>query len=109
MLELSDIQSSPEELQEYYAQLRAQHVAPAWLSEAVSVAPQTAAAPYLWHWRDLRPQAMRAAELIGTAQAERRVLRLSNPNLPGIASPTLVANIQIVIPGETRRPPPPPP
>jgi gentisate 1,2-dioxygenase len=46
---------------------------------------------------------MRAAELVGTAQAERRVLRLTNPNLPGIASNTLVANIQIVMPGEIAR------
>ena len=43
------------------------------------------AVPYLWHWRDLRPQAMRAAELVGTQQAERRVLRLTNPKLPGVA------------------------
>jgi gentisate 1,2-dioxygenase len=46
---------------------------------------------------------MRAAELVGTQQAERRVLRLTNPNLPGIASNTLVANIQIVMPGEIAR------
>ena len=103
MLELSDIQSSPEELEEYYAQLRAQHVTPAWIGGGVSVEPQSKAAPYLWQWRDLRPQAMRAAELVGTAQAERRVLRLSNPGLPGIASNTLVANIQIVMPGEIAR------
>jgi gentisate 1,2-dioxygenase len=103
MLELSDIQSSPEELEEYYAQLRAQHVTPAWIGGGVSVEPQSKAAPYLWQWRDLRPQAMRAAELVGTAQAERRVLRLSNPVLPGIASNTLVANIQIVMPGEIAR------
>lgn len=103
MLELSDIQSSPEELDEYYAQLRAQQVTPAWLSGAVTVEPQSAAVPYLWHWRELRPQAMRAAELVGTAQAERRVLRLTNPNLSGIASQTLVANIQIVMPGEIAR------
>src|SRR5215475_7153690 len=103
MLELSDIQSSPEELQNYYRQLRTQHVMPAWLNEAVSVAPQSTAVPHLWHWRDLRPQAIRAAELVGTAQAERRVLRLSNPELPGIASNTLVANIQIVMPGEIAR------
>src|SRR6266404_6723861 len=75
MPELSDIQSSPEVLDEYYA-----------------------------HWRDLRPQAMRAAELVGTQQAERRVLRLTNPELPGAsASNTLVANIQIVMPGEIAR------
>jgi gentisate 1,2-dioxygenase len=40
-----------------------------------------------------------AAELVGTRQAERRVLRLTNPNLAGAASNTLVANIQIVMPG----------
>jgi gentisate 1,2-dioxygenase len=103
MLELSDIQSSQEELQDYYAQLRAQHVTPAWIGGGISVEPQSEAVPYLWHWRDLRPQAMRAAELVGTQQAERRVLRLTNPELPGIASSTLVANIQIVMPGEIAR------
>jgi gentisate 1,2-dioxygenase len=46
---------------------------------------------------------MRAAELVGTQQAERRVLRLTNPKLPGVASNTLVANIQIVMPGEIAR------
>ncbi len=103
MLKLTDIQSSPEELDTYYAQLRAQHVTPAWIGGGITVEPQSLAVPYVWHWRDLRPQAMRAAELVGTAQAERRVLRLTNPTLPGIASNTLVANIQIVMPGEIAR------
>jgi len=103
MLELSDIQSSQEELQDYYAQLAAQHVTPAWIGGGISIEPQSKAVPYLWHWRDLRPQAMRAAELVGTQQAERRVLRLTNPKLAGIASNTLVANIQIVMPGEIAR------
>lgn len=103
MLELSDIQSSQEELQDYYAQLRAQHVTPAWIGGGISLEPESKAVPYLWRWRDLRPQAMRAAALVGTQQAERRVLRLSNPELSGIASNTLVANIQIVLPGEIAR------
>src|SRR6266436_3567690 len=103
MLELSDIQSSQEELQDYYAQLRAQHVTPAWIGGGISIEPRSEAVPYLWRWRDLRPQAMRAAELVGTQQAERRVLRLTNPKLPGVASNTLVANIQIVMPGEIAR------
>jgi len=103
MLQVSDIQSSPEELESYYAQLRDQRITPAWIGGGISVEPQSKAVPYLWHWRDLRPQAMRAAELVGTAQAERRVLRLTNPELPGIASNTLVANIQIVMPGEIAR------
>jgi gentisate 1,2-dioxygenase len=103
MPELSDIQSSPEELESYYAGLAAQHVTPAWIGGGITVEPHSTAVPFLWHWQELRPQAMRAAELVGTAQAERRVLRLSNPNLSGIASNTLVANIQIVMPGEIAR------
>jgi gentisate 1,2-dioxygenase len=103
MLQLSDIQASPEELDDYYAQLKAQHVTPAWIGGGISVEPQSTAVPYVWHWRELRPQAMRAAELVGTAQAERRVLRMTNPKLSGSASNTLVANIQIVMPGEIAR------
>ena len=104
MLELSDIQSSQEELQDYYARLSAQHVTPAWVGGGISIEPRSDAVPYLWRWRDLRPQAMRAAQLVGTQQAERRVLRLTNPELPGAsASNTLVANIQIVMPGEIAR------
>jgi len=102
-MQLSDIQASPDELRDYYAQLRAQHVAPAWIGGGNSIEPRSEAVPYLWRWRDLRPQALRAAELVGTQQAERRVLRLTNPNLDGAASNTLVANIQIVMPGEIAR------
>jgi gentisate 1,2-dioxygenase len=104
MLGLSNIQSSEQELQDYYAQLRAQQVTPAWIGGGISTEPCSKVVPYLWHWRDLRPQAMRAAELVGTQQAERRVLRLTNPELSGVsASNTLVANIQIVMPGEIAR------
>src|SRR5712691_11152162 len=104
MLQRSNIVSSEEELQDFYAQLQAQHVTPAWISGGVSVEPRSTAVPAVWHWCDLRPQAMRAAELVGTEQAERRVLRLHNPGLPGAsASNTLVANIQIVMPGEIAR------
>jgi len=104
MLELSDIKSSEAELQDYYTQLSAQRITPAWIGGGISTEPQSKAVPYLWHWRDLRPQAMRAAELVGTQQAERRVLRLTNPELSEMsASNTLVANIQIVMPGEIAR------
>src|SRR5436309_11973582 len=104
MLKLSDIKSSDEELRDYYAQLRTQHVTPAWIGGGISVEPRSKAVPHVWRWRDLRPQAMRAAELVGTEQAERRVLRLTNPELPGLsASNTMVANIQIVMPGEIAR------
>ena len=104
MLKLSDITSSEAELEAYYEDLRAQHVVPAWISGGITFEPKSKAVPHVWHWRDLRPQAMRAAELVGTEQAERRVLRMTNPGLAGVsASNTLVANIQIVMPGEIAR------
>ena len=103
-LQRSHVEAPEEELQAFYAQLHAQHIAPAWTSGGVSLEPVSKAVPYVWHWRDLRPQAIRAAQLVGTDQAERRVLRLTNPALPGAsASNTLVANIQIVMPGEIAR------
>jgi gentisate 1,2-dioxygenase len=103
-MKLSDIKSSEAELQDYYAQLRSQHITPAWIGGGITREPKSKAVPWVWHWRDLRPQAMRAAQLVGTEQAERRVLRLTNPELPGqSASNTMVANIQIVMPGEIAR------
>ncbi|HZM45022.1 MAG TPA: cupin domain-containing protein, partial [Burkholderiales bacterium] len=102
-LKRSRIESREDELEAFYAQLRSQHVTPAWTAEGTGVEPQSRAVPYVWHWRDLRPQALRAAELVGTEQAERRVLRLTNPELRASASTTLVANIQIVMPGEIAR------
>ena len=81
MLQRSNIVSPEEELQDFYEELRAQHVTPAWISGGVSAEPKSKAVPYVWHWRDLRPQAMRAAQLVGTEQAERRVLRLASHRL----------------------------
>ena len=104
MSKLSSIQSSEQELQKYYEHLQAQHVSPLWIAPATGVEPRSNAVPHVWHWRDLRPQLMRAAELVGTEQAERRVLRLTNPALSNFsASTTLVANLQIVMPGEIAR------
>src|SRR5207237_9973728 len=52
----------------------------------------------------LRSTASGWGGLPSTQQAERRVLRLTNPELPGVsASNTFVANIQIVLPGEIAR------
>jgi len=40
VLELSDINSSEEELLDYYAGLNAQHVTPAWIGGGISIEPQ---------------------------------------------------------------------
>jgi gentisate 1,2-dioxygenase len=67
--------------------------------------PGTAAVPVIWRWAEVRPHLMRAAELITTQEAERRVLMLENPALKGttFATTTLYAGLQVILPGEIAR------
>ena len=51
MTQLSSIVTSEEELQQYYAELRAQHVKPAWIGAHQTVHPTTKVVPHVWHWR----------------------------------------------------------
>ena len=67
--------------------------------------PKSKAVPHLWRWSGLRPKALRAGELVGTQDAERRVLMLLNPGLDGRIATTnsLFSGLQIVMPGEAAR------
>jgi gentisate 1,2-dioxygenase len=104
MLKRSNIVTAEEDLQVFYRELEGYSIAALWTQRGGGTEPRSRAVPFVWHWRDVRPQAMRAAELVGTAQAERRVLLLANPGLPfPTATNTLTANIQVVMPGEIAR------
>ena len=70
MANRSSIKANEEELKAYFADLAAQNLWPLWTLNQ-SREPKSKATPYIWHWRDLRPLAMRAAELVGTKEAER--------------------------------------
>ena len=94
MAKRSSIKASEEELKAYFADLAAQNVWPLWTLNQ-SKEPKSKALPYIWHWRDLRPLAMRAAELVGTKEAERRALVLSNPGTQWGAANTLFANMYL--------------
>ena len=74
---------------------------PLW-ERTTRMGPGTAAVPAIWRYRDMRPQLLRAAELITTHQAERRVLMLENPGLPGTGyiTSSLYSGLQIILPGE---------
>ncbi|SVB02110.1 uncharacterized protein METZ01_LOCUS154964, partial [marine metagenome] len=102
-VEVSNKQSTTEELQTYYKELEAHNVAPLWtvLGDIQAREPVSKVKPYVWPWKDIRPQAIRASELVGTEQAERRVLRLMNPGLGGrtATTQTLFGGIQTVLPG----------
>src|SRR6267143_894211 len=82
-------------------EIAARNLRPLW-ERVMRVKPGTAAVPALWRWEEVRPLLMRACELITTREAERRVLMLENPALPGTTfiTPALFAGVQAILPGE---------
>jgi len=77
---------------------------PLW-ERTTRMGPGTAAVPAIWRYREMRPHLLRAAELISTHEAERRVLMLENPGLPGTGyiTSSLYSGLQIILPGEVAR------
>ena len=55
---------------------------PLW-ERAQRMAPGSPARPTIWRYKDMRPQLLRAIDLISAKEAERRVFMLENPGLPG--------------------------
>lgn len=90
--------------QEFYERIGANHLTPLWevLHALVPERPSSACVPAGWHYRDVRPHLMEAGNLITAAEAERRVLILENPALPGQSciTQTLYAGLQLLLPGE---------
>ena len=90
--------------QEFYDRAGAEHLAPLWrvLGGLVTEKPVTKCVPAIWHYKDVRPYLMEACALIGAEEAERRVLVLENPGLPGQSRITqsLFGGYQVILPGE---------
>ncbi|NGM23824.1 gentisate 1,2-dioxygenase [Roseomonas stagni] len=91
-------------LQALYAEMAPKHLFPLWevLAALVTPTPSSPVRPHLWHYGEARDHLLRAGDLISAEQAERRVLILENPGLPGSSSVTtsLYAGLQLILPGE---------
>lgn len=91
-------------LQELYAEMAPQHLFPLWevLHALVTPTPRSPVRPHLWQYDTARAHLLRAGDLISAEQAERRVLILENPGLPGSSAVTtsLYAGLQLILPGE---------
>ena len=74
---------------------------PLW-ERTAGMGPGSAALPTIWRYRDIRPQLLRAIELITAKEAERRVFMLENPGLPGsgFITNSLFCGMQAIKPGE---------
>lgn len=91
-------------LEALYAEMRPLSLYPLWevLSALVTPAPRSAAHAHRWAYGPARDYLLRAGDLISAEQAERRVLILENPGLPGTSAiiPSLYAGLQLILPGE---------
>jgi gentisate 1,2-dioxygenase len=89
---------------EFYERAGTESLAPLWrvLHGLVTETPRTDAVPAIFEFERIRPYLMEACDIIGTEEAERRVLVLENPGLQGQSRITrsLFAGYQIILPGE---------
>jgi gentisate 1,2-dioxygenase len=92
------------ERQAFYARIAPMHLFPLWdvLGALVPKHPAPRAAVAHWSYPTVREHVLEAGRLITAAEAERRVLILENPALPGTSSVTnaLYAGLQLILPGE---------
>lgn len=107
MLQPSASKATAGQLEEFYRELSPHSLGALWTAQedALTGEPRSKAVPHLWPWREIRPKALQAGELVGTQEAERRVLMLLNPGLAGRVATTnsLFSGVQIVMPGEAAR------
>jgi len=89
----------------FYDKLRPHDAAPLWevLRNLLTPQPRPTPVAHRWRYRDMRPLVLESGGLLTAEEAERRVLMLENPALPGQAriTSTLYAGIQLILPGET--------
>lgn len=92
------------QLKALYAEMEPRGLYPLWevLAALVTPKPRSPAVAHRWTYDDARAYLLRAGDLISAEQAERRVLIMENPGLPGSSSVTssLYAGLQLILPGE---------
>ncbi len=89
---------------EYYARVGEDQLVPLWLffKDWFTLEPHVQSLPHVWSYEALRETILEAAAIVDPADAERRVLALENPGLPGrrLATESLYAGLQLMMPGE---------
>lgn len=92
------------QLEALYAAMAPQGLTPLWesLHALVTPEPVSPARPWRWSYGEVRNFLMRAGDIISAEQAERRVLIMENPGIPGQSAitPSLYAGLQLILPGE---------
>jgi len=87
----------------FYEQVKQVHGRGLWQTEGT--AKKAVTLPHIWKYQDFKPLLLKAAEIVPIELAERRVLVMANPGIltDWQASNTMLANLQIILPGEVAR------
>lgn len=96
-----------DELESLLAQTRESNLVPLWdvIQSLVQKTPAPSCDPFLWRYQEVRPLLVEAGRLVSSEMAERRVLALDNPSLPGPGiAPTLYAGLQVLMKDEFQPP-----
>jgi gentisate 1,2-dioxygenase len=96
-----DVQTQRES---FYRALEPHSMAALWtrLRTLIPSEPTPVGVAHRWSYELARPHLLESAELFSAAEAERRVLLLENPGLPGTSriTNTIYAGLQLIMPGE---------
>ena len=92
------------EREAFYQRADSRGMAPLWtrLKALVPPMPTPLGVAHRWAYADVRPYVLESAQHISAREAERRVMILENPGLPGKSqvTNTLYAGLQLIMPGE---------
>lgn len=90
--------------EDFYQRIKQQHYGALWqvLHGLITPLPKSPVQVHQWKYSQARTFLMQAGGLITAQEAERRVLVLENPGMPGESRITtsLYAGLQLVLPGE---------
>jgi len=91
----------------YQQSMTANNLVPLWPMLRAALPhdkPTRRTEPIIWRYRDIRPELLKAGDLMPIERAERRVLALANPGL-GLenlqATPSIFIGLQLILPRET--------
>ena len=94
---------TPERLA-FYEKISEGSLSPLWtvFSDIITPTPRSPCQAHCWSYAQAREWLLEAGDLITAREAERRVLILENPGMPGQSRTTtsLYAGLQLVLPGE---------
>jgi gentisate 1,2-dioxygenase len=80
---------------EFYQRAAQKGLVPLWqvLESLVPAEPDPSCVPVIWHYDLVRPFVVESGTLITAEEAERRVMILENPGLPGTHAPACSRSI----------------